>query len=98
MTTKRTKIEDKWWRMREEFHKVEMQMQKEAGTLAIKAELSTLVIGKTPLEWYYFIKEIREESGKAIPKGRRTISKSRKVEFDGDDRSLEGWSKIILGR
>ena len=98
MPTKRTKVEDKWWRMRGEFHKVEMQMQKEAGKLAIKAELSTAVIGKTSLEWYYFIKRVRGESGKAVAKVKRRSNRSKMTELEKNDRSLEGWSKIILGK
>ena len=97
MPTKRTKVEDKWLKMREEFHKVELQMRTQAIKLANIADLPKTAIGKTPLDWYNFIKEVRGETSKAIPK-KKTMNKDKKNKFEKDDRSLESWSKIILGR
>ena len=98
MPTKRTKVEDKWWKMREEFHKVETQMRSQAIKLAERAYLPKTDIGKTPLDWYHFIKKMRGETGKAIPRKQDPVNKGKKDKFDEDDRSLAAWSELILGR
>lgn len=98
MSTKRTKIEDKWWKMREDLHKVESQMRNQAIKLAERADLPKTTIGKTPLDWFYFIRQMRGETSKAIPKVRKTVSKGKKNNVEKDDRSLEAWSELILGR
>lgn len=94
----RMKVEDKWWRMREGFHKVESQMRNQAIKLAERADLPKTEIGKTPLDWYHFIKKMGGEIGKAIPRKARAVNKGKENKFEKDDRSLEAWSELILGR
>ena len=94
----RMKVEDKWWKMRGEFHKVEKQMRSQAIKLAERVDLPKTEIGKTPLDWYHFIKKMRGETGKAMLRKVRPVSKGKENKFEKDDRSLEAWSELILGR